>query len=400
MYWFRNIKYGWVLAALIPGGIILGPLPYFPILYYGLLVFLALCAVSNSKNTAFLPLLFLLCCSVGLIIANPPEYFKSWQRLGLFALLLFAVFPVFSNAKINNIRHLLLTYSLWLCSFIGLTGVICFLCGINYMHNLYNSSIESSGVFGGLANHSMMLGPCGAIGMITLGWLSFQIKARKSLKILCWIGIFLCFLSTMLSASRIASAGGVVGILTLLYVANRGQIIKLIAEGIAIISLLIVSYPMYETYAAPLVNKQQKNEETGSTFSSRERKWNNRMEEFRENPIFGVGFAAVDPENKSDYDQSTGALEPGSSYLAILSMTGICGILIFMGIFLPILLKLLKTSLHTRLSSEMVLWTSLLMFFSVTMIAEGYILAAGSYFCFLFWLLLGVCYSSIYYTHL
>lgn len=398
--WFRHIQYKWLLAALIPGSIIFGPLPYFPVLYYGLLVFMAFIAVSKSKNTYILPLLFLLCCSGSIIIGNPPEYFKSWARLGLFLLLLFAVFPILSNAKVNNIRHLLLRYSIWLCSFIGVTGVFCFIFGINYMHNIFNSSIESSGIFGGFAKHSMMLGPCGAIGMITCCWLSFQVKRRKALNILCWVGVFLSLLSAMLSASRIASVGGIIGITTLLYIANKGKIMKLLAESIAIIALLIVSYPLYETYASPLINKQEKNEEAGSTFSSRENKWNNRIEEFKAHPVFGVGFASVDINNKTDYDLSTGALEPGSSYLGILSMTGICGSIVFIAIFYPILLKLFKSSLYSPISSEKILWTSLLMFFSVTMIAEGYVLAAGSYFCFLFWLLLGVSYTSIHNIHI
>ena len=102
----------------------------------------------------------------------------------------------------------------------------------------------------------------------------------------------------------------------------------------------------------------------------------------------------MDTKNKGDYDNYTGTTETGSSWLALLSMTGLIGFSIFCSIFFPIV-RLLKTkALKTRTSGEAALLLPLVAIFFTTMFTEGYVLAGGSFFCYFFWLLLGVSYSE------
>jgi O-antigen ligase len=159
-----------------------------------------------------------------------------------------------------------------------------------------------------------------------------------------------------------------------------------LTQWIFILFLLIVSTaPIYSPFLDRVMQKQETNiERSGSTFSSREGKWNNRLDEFEENPIFGCGFAALDVSHNEDYSAYNGVVEPGSSWLALLSMTGVMGAILFAMMFLPTISSLIKA----RPGTASLLLASIV-FFSVHLVVEGYIFASGNYLCFLFWLILG-----------
>lgn len=59
--------------------------------------------------------------------------------------------------------------------------------------------------------------------------------------------------------------------------------------------------PIADSITAGLLEKQQGNVETAATLSSGESKWNNRIKEFKDNPILGVVFCAVDIQNYEGY---------------------------------------------------------------------------------------------------
>jgi hypothetical protein len=92
-------------------------------------------------------------------------------------------------------------------------------------------------------------------------------------------------------------------------------------------------------------------------------------------------------------DYTTGTVEPGTSWGAILAMTGAFGLCVF-------LILVLRTYIvNYNVFREDVPLVShflnaLLIFFAIHWIAEGYMLAAGSYLFFYAWLLIGV--SSIH----
>lgn len=396
MSWLKNIDIKYLLIALIPCSIILGPLPHYPILYYAFLALLGMQAISNPKEQCFGAIVFLAACAMSIIVGQPSPIFKSWGRLALFALLLFGVFPIFSNDKVFRLRSQILKYSIWCCAFIGVTGVFCFYSGINYNSITAfaeSHTIEDAGWFAGLSRHAMMLGPCCAIGMVLFVWYALDKRQYKNTRLLYWGASLLCFLASLLSASRSAVLAGIVGILVLLFYVFRGKISKLIGLIIVIGGLMIVGFPLYEKMAAPLIEKQEQNESRGGTLASRQEKWESRLEEFKTEPLCGVGFVAVNLENRSDYDPYTGTVESGSSWLQLLSMTGLFGTVSFLAIFIPTLLRLSKRQLSENIHSYGTLLLAILAVFCVSMCAEGYMLAGGSFFCFLFWSVLGIAYS-------
>lgn len=376
---------------------VIGPIPFSEPLYYCMIIVLAAMGLFQPTGKCNMAIVFLIACALSIFVGNPPAFFKPWLRLGLFTLVILAVFPVFSNPKLTRYRRTLLYYSIGICTFIGVTGVLCYLAGINYMAILRDETrdIDTVGWFGGLAPHSMMLGPCGAIGTVTMAWLALRTSKPTFYKILFWVASFMSFLSTLLSASRSASIASIVGFALLLFIKNKGKIHKFIGIGIVLAGLLIATFPYYEKFAAPVLTKQQNNELAGgSTFSSREDRWNHRLEEFESSPVFGIGFASLSTDAIGEYVEDTGGVEPGSSWLAILSMTGIVGGLSFILILFPTFFKLYREAIHSPSGSIPMLVASLIGVFAVTMCAEGYILAGGSFFCYFIWLLLGVGYSE------
>ena len=114
-------------------------------------------------------------------------------------------------------------------------------------------------------------------------------------------------------------------------------------------------------------------------FDSRSEKVNARWNEFRESPIIGIGFSVID--TKYDRIKVNGAIEPGSSWLGILSMTGIIGFLLFFAIIYRSWLIV-----HNRRLS---LYDGLIVVISIHMLVEGYVFSAGSLQCIVLWTILG-----------
>jgi len=104
--------------------------------------------------------------------------------------------------------------------------------------------------------------------------------------------------------------------------------------------------------------------------------------------MYGVGFAALRYEKSAKGPMEKGTIEPGSSYLAILSMTGLLGAISFLLLMLP----MLSPSNLRKASQVSVYPIACLMFFAIHFVGEGYIFAAGSVQNVIFWLVCGVLY--------
>lgn len=95
-----------------------------------------------------------------------------------------------------------------------------------------------------------------------------------------------------------------------------------------------------------------------------------------------------------DYNPNSGVLEPGTSWLAIFSMTGVIGFVLFMMIFV----KSISRVWHSKIKERSLL-LGILFMLAFHWLFEGYIIAGGSPFCFISWLTMGVCYDSKYYAN-
>lgn len=382
----------YIAITIIILSLIIGFLPYNPIAYYIVLILLILYSIYYTKYINTFPFLLIFFCAISIILNSPPSFFKSWQRLGLFSLVIGTTFPIFQSKQYFILRYQIFNYLIATCSIIGSTSVFCYILGINYMTKYYgfnNISINTSGIFSGLTRHSMMLGIVSAIGLVHLIFLFTKRGFSKKRKILIGISSFLCFCSILLSASRISLVSAVIGILVILYLRYQSNTIRLIKICIISLSALAITYPMYDQFATPMLEKQKNNIEAGSTFNSRQDRWGHRIDEFKSSPIFGIGFATIDSTYTSEYNSNLGIVEPGSSWLAVLSMTGLTGAILIISIAFNSLKVLYKKYKENNID-DIVLIIGLLSMFFIHLIAEGYIYAGGSFLCFLFWLTLGI----------
>lgn len=391
----KIIKSNWlpIGISLAAGMMVLGFMPLVLPVYYLVLIAIAVYSLTQGGRLNILMILFYLGCALSIVISRPPAIFQSWPRLALFIAVTIAFFPVMDNGKVNRLRWRILLVTLWVSAICGVGSFFCYLLGINFATAYtIKDMLEMVGLFGGLFRHSMMLGPIAGSGALFLVFLYVTDKRTgKNRKYLLLTGAVLCALAVILSASRAALLSMLVGIALFIYLVNGRVLGKFSKRIIYVVAVAVLAYPLYNGFTGMLVEKQTRNLEAGDTFSSRTEKWENRLDEFKEHPIFGYGYAAVDWSKEDQmYINSSGVVEPGSTWLAVFSMTGIAGAIPFYLLIGGIIIRLWRYEEDSK-NPVPALLISLLALSIVHQFAEGYALSAGSYFAFWFWLLLGVC---------
>lgn len=363
-------------------------------IYYPFLAIAATFALINVRKINGLFGWVLLACAASIVINDPPRVFHAWSRFGGFVLVILVATPFLGSTRLNNYRFRLFKYCLYTCGLISVCSFFCYLLGINLMiRGGEVADMQRVGGFGGLCNHSMTLGPVSGLGVLTFlyVWLTHDLSGYK--RNMCLCAVFICLFSVMISASRSAFLSTILGASILVFFRYIGHTTKFINITFGIIFSLIALFPVYEPFLDRTLEKQRINNRMGSATASRAEKWEYRIAEFTESPICGVGFAVA----KKDYSPKTGTIEPGSSWLAILSMTGLLGAIPILLLVVPTIV-ILKRRATARSDVNAMLLLALLAYFSVHLIAEGYIFAVGSFLCFMFWLTLGTAVTYIH-TH-
>lgn len=261
------------------------------------------------------------------------------------------------------------------------TRTVLLICAIgSLMLNLAGIRLSGRGLFYGLMGHTMILAPVCALAAIDLFCRNKESRSR-------WHTILLvmCCLTCIGAGSRGAVLGMTFGILT--HVAHRREGFMVIVLAAA--ALIAVGYAQADdddkAVGVDLSEGVYSELTSKGTNDTRGHLWAARIEEFVSSPAIGVGFQQQRVYRK---DTEEKFLEPGSSYLAVLSMTGLSGALGF-----AMLATNVFFSLYTSNSAVPKEYKDLLRgwvaFFSIHLIIEGYIFACGSLLCFLFWLTVG-----------
>lgn len=325
---------------------------------------------------------------LNIIISQPSPLFHSWERLILFFAVFFAVSPIIQSEYARETRRKLLNRIIIVCSIFAVLSFFAYFLGINFMsrgEQAYDMEqyIESAGKFSGLFRHSMTLAPVAGWASLFFLYMGF-IKKHKYFFILS----ALCAGAVMFSASRGSFGSLIIGAIYLVYrySKRKGTFLKICISSILIMA---VTYPIWNSGMAGLEKKQTANENAGGTFNSRSIKWGERIKEFEYSPLYGVGFSAQNPNSKDYWNRENGAVEPGSSWLAILSMTGFIGFSLFAILFYKAFIAVKNSK-----NESSVFLISLLMFLAVHMVIEGYIFAAGNPVCLIAWLIIGCCYDK------
>jgi len=183
-----------------------------------------------------------------------------------------------------------------------------------------------------------------------------------------------------------------------------GSRVAVLATGAAVCFLLVRRKPalggifafLFLCLVCGFVLQHSTNEASNEPVSALDRKgiansrtdlWQSRIDEFKSSPVFGIGVA-MGTGSSSDVEEG-GAIrvEPGSSYLAVLAMTGVLGTLSF-SVALGLLLHGFASA-RQKPSLDRDILSVVGVFLAMHGVAEGWILAFGSPLCFLFWLWLG-----------
>lgn len=350
--------------------------------YYIIMGASLLFALLQSKVLSFdIPMLLLyLACALS-IVGNPvPEFFQPWGRLASFIMVTMLISPFIKSEFLYRFRIITFKIVQWLLQPVVWGSLLAYFLGISF----------GRGVFAGITVHSMLVAPVSANVIITdIYFLTRRKTLKRNYRIYFVVLIIAAFITLLLAASRTAIIAAVVSLLFYFYVVNRANLIKFLKYIFLLAIVMAATYSLWSPYLENVIRKNEGSIAAGGITSSRDEHWKARLSEFESSPCIGIGFASVSTHLKigANFDQDSGQVETGSSWLSVLSMTGIFGFCAFMSLFIRAFGQLKKAG-HNDLCYASYL-SALLIFWCFHMMAEGYIFGAGGFLFFNVWLLLG-----------
>lgn len=319
---------------------------------------------------------------LSLLLHPTPEPWLRTQRFIAFLIGMLCFSPLLTSDSLAKIRlrisaityyvlsaMVFLSFLVWLASFIrfGEDGI-------------WKSGIHNYG-FCGIFKVGMVLSPVSAIIAITSAFLLLEgkCKIKPFLNgLILFTGIIMC----VAGGSRIASVGLFLSLASLLII-KRHVLAQMLHSRLAIAMalsgtiLLIASSP----YALSVIrHKNMIGESHGSLFYSRERLWHDRIEEFASSPLTGIGYANEFPSERNK--GSLTEIEPGSSWLALMSYGGLVGL----GCFLWFSSSLARMLYRIRDDGRFPICLAILLFLVINAFTEGWLMFAGSIIFPVFWL--------------
>lgn len=358
--------------------------PYYLVMF-GMFIFVM--AKGHIENVDRLFTFFIAACISSIIVNDIPSIFNPWGRLVSFILVTSLIAPFFGSNSLYRLRMEVFELIQYFLQPVVILSFLTYLAGMSF-------TVRTR--FSGITVHSMILAPiCADVILFSVYKLmrhkvSHQSRINRKWRIY-YIGLtVISFLTLLLCASRTALIGVVIASLMFVYFANRQNIFKTVRIVIGVILVWGVSQSYLTSYTSGMEEKNEGSMRAGGMMSSRESHWTQRMNEFRSSPLFGIGFGNIDIEGGegSNFTEEEGHIETGSSWLGILSMTGILGSILFLALFIRAIGQL--KGIYRRNPRICLLLAGLLIFWCIHMMAEGYILAAGGFLFFNVWLLLGV----------
>ena len=360
-------------------------------LYYAVLIFTLLVTFFQStiKRISITITILYVACILSILLNDIPVVYQSWMRFAFFAIVTIVASPFIQSDFYDKFRVTLFKYIHFLLIVVIILSIP-FIIGGERGH----------AGFGGFTNHSMLLAPISAITLITL---LYQLYLGKYNKIIVISLIVITFIALLLAASRVSLAGAIFAIIYFFYRLYSNNKRKFGIIAITIIALMTVTYPLWGGYMEGIEKKNEAQlTETGEInyTGSRDMLWSQRIREFKSSPLVGVGFGYAkyvtnvnERTGRITFQKTeTGTVEPGSSWLGALSMTGLLGFTALLILWFKSLKNSWKVEKRDKLFGVYI--GSTLIFWAVHMIAEGQIFAAGSFLFFMVWITFGAAYSA------
>ena len=367
--------------------------PFAQQLYYLAIVLGSLYILGGGIvfDSRFMTFMIILGLNVLLLPIDP--IFNAQSRYCFFVLVMIVCSPLINTARARVFRQYVFKYTMLAMTPLVVGSFFCFFFGVNMMPynrgqfadiGMFSEYESRGGLFSGLFAHSMTLGLISALVAVI-----FFVMYQKCNKKIFMVMFFCSALAVVMSASRAALLAFLVSISYItFFVSNTSKSLKRII-GLLLVGVLFAA-PFAERTFTGIVNKQiGRLEENDGKLNSRDDKFQARFNEFYDSPLMGVGFVSIDERYDVQYN---GQIEPGSSHLAVLSMTGLIG----MCSYIVVLLYAFKTTRRSNNARALML-QGLFMAYFAHMWFEGYIFGAGGILCFLFWLIVSQCFDYKYF---
>lgn len=331
--------------------------------------FYSLRNIDISKSKAGLYIAFMVACFISCVVN------AVWDlRLLLFFGVLIISTPILNSYRIFLFRERVLFVFLLTFPIMSLAALYCYFAGINMGINLDDGSFHDFAAFFSI---SMSLAAAIGIANVVISWMLLQTK-NILLKLICIAILLMSFFISIVSASRSALGASFLSLL-FLFVFSSHNIQRTLKRIVAIVVFLCISFPYYAPYTGRMQNKFEVNE--GNRFGSRTDAWVTSFNNYKENPVFGYGFAV----SYHGYGRAVGRGETGSGWLSILFQTGILGAIVV----LMLMNKTRAALKYVRHDKKLLLFFSVFVYLCMHSFFEGYILTSMLYMCLLFWLILG-----------
>ncbi|WP_417800495.1 O-antigen ligase family protein [Tenacibaculum sp.] len=329
-------------------------------------------------NINFKALFFITITGMSILLNDIDEVFNSNMRWVAWLLVVMLFGPLIYNKSFINFR---VSAFYWTLKAMSVITIISFCWYIIGLPNL------GRGIFTGASYHSMLLGPIAGISAVSF-LINYFFKTNKIKSLLFFsISVVVC----ILTASRTALFSLIIVSTVVTYIRYRKQLLLYSAFAFSVLFVFQVIFIDLSEYSNLAIFDSLKNKSVNNT---RQEHWNNRILEFEKSPIVGIGFASIDLKTSdTGFNVETGGIEPGSSWLSILSMTGFLGCISFFVFLWPIYSKGFSLAKKQEPFSVKVFCVN--MFFLISFISEGYIFASGSILALVYWLSLGAEYSLV-----
>lgn len=338
------------------------------------LVSAVLVAVSGLRLVTVWPVLFVACAFVSSLTSNYPS--QSVAKCVGLGLVIAVVGPVLRGELAVSIRETAWRSSMTILVAIGTASAVWYLLGLPML---------GRGAFSGVMMHSMLVGPISGMASVVCLNRAFYTRSRGWL----FLGL-LCVFPCLLAASRIAFVAlvGAVGCLIFLFslTASRAGVRMLSTIGMGAATLGI-AFAMVPSLAIEQVS-QDLLQKSGN---SRAELWSARMREFTLSPVLGFGIGVGEGEGFSVI-QGKVVFEPGSTYLAVLSMTGLAGAICIAAIF-GFAARRVWAAIQKHQNIRLTELAGIGVYLALHGLAEGWLLAVGSPLCLLAWLCFGRAYD-------
>lgn len=327
--------------------------------------------------------LFILVYGLTLVIHPHNEPALRTMRFIAFMIGMAFFSPLFESRQLDSCRKLaarsiyvtlslmvFLSFLVWIY-ILTTKGIIGIQCGEFHYYG-----------FRGIFKMGMTLSPASAVVALISFFRLLQTNNRNERAIMAAMGL-LGIIMCIVGGSRSALLALFLS-LTILIFHKRNQIAKFLKKPSGIIlslgALLAIALSL-PTALDAISRKYSISTEHGSILYSREKLWENRIDEFRSSPVIGIGYANEFPSDNGATD-NLAKIEPGSSWLSLLSYGGISGT----AVFLWVMVMLVKKIWRNRNSTTFPLVCSMLVFLIINGTTEGWLMFAGAMMFPIFWL--------------